>query len=61
MENIIFLLDYAEMKCAEMFVNTAYNRTTQALDLIFRKDNIELCIEVIDAIKKVVEEWEKKN
>ena len=34
-ENILFLLDVAEMKCIEMFVGTA--------------------------IKKAVEEWEKKN
>ena len=61
MENIIFLLDVAEMKCTEMFVDTGYTRTVQALNEIFKKGNMELCIEVIDAIKKVVEEWQKKN
>ena len=59
-ENILFLLDVAEMKYIEMFVGTAINRTAQAIDIIFKKD-IDLSIEVITAIKKAVEEWEKKN
>ena len=59
-ENILFLLDVAEMKYIEMFVGTAINRTAQAIDIIFKKD-MDLSIEVISAIKKAVEEWEKKN